>query len=393
MHPTRFGITALVLVGALAACDGPMQPAPFAADANPGDEDHARTAYVGEAPSDMGALILRSEAMALPAAMGAGFTAFDSREAFEGSAPGFVLEDFEGAVTETAEACFGTFDSATDNDCYSPGTIVEGISLRSLEWDRMVVLVPPVAGVSSTVVGPNAVGEAGEIAFTNEDGVDAVGLDLLAPLGGPGTVSIELFGLDGESLGGTVADVGATSGIFWGIVSEVPISRMVVTPPEDIGVLFDDLAFRPVDAGEGGDNGEGGDDPGDGDDEAGEGAARLEVEQQTINPSSQGVIPVAVISGDDLDATQLDPSTVRFGPNQAAPANGMHVEDVNLDGLDDARFHFPTPATGLACGDTEATLTGTTTDGQSVELTSSVRVLCPAVSGATLETRRRQGGG
>ena len=43
-----------------------------------------------------------------------------------------------------------------------------------------------------------------------------------------------------------------------------------------------------------------------------------------INPNSNGVIPVAVLSTNTFDATTVDQTSVRFGPNQAVPERTGH---------------------------------------------------------------------
>ena len=80
----------------------------------------------------------------------------------------------------------------------------------------------------------------------------------------------------------------------------------------------------------------------------------------SVNPKSKKKIPVAVLGSIDFDATQIDFSTVTFGPDGATPAHDGHVKDVNRDGFPDMVFHFKTQETGIACGDTEATLNGET---------------------------------
>ena len=51
----------------------------------------------------------------------------------------------------------------------------------------------------------------------------------------------------------------------------------------------------------------------------------------SINPKSHGVTPVAILTTATFDATMVDPSSVRFGPNEATAAKS-HVEDVDGDG-------------------------------------------------------------
>ena len=103
----------------------------------------------------------------------------------------------------------------------------------------------------------------------------------------------------------------------------------------------------------------------------------------SINPRSKGVIPVAIFTtsiadGDpqDFDATQVDPQTVEFGPEGAGIAHKKgHVEDVDSDGDMDLVLHFRTQETGIACGDTEVTLTGETYGGQTITGTDTIRTV------------------
>ena len=94
-----------------------------------------------------------------------------------------------------------------------------------------------------------------------------------------------------------------------------------------------------------------------------------------VNPRSMGVIPLAVLGSVDFDATQVDFSEVAFGPGAAPPVHDGHVEDVNGDGFVDMVFHFNTQDTGIACGDTEATLSGETSAGDAITGTDSVNTV------------------
>lgn len=96
----------------------------------------------------------------------------------------------------------------------------------------------------------------------------------------------------------------------------------------------------------------------------------------------RGVIPVAVLTDGEFDALSIDHETVRFGPEEAvethANHHGMirHEEDVDVDGDLDLVFHFRLNETGLQCGDTEATLTGETFDGQPIIGTDAIKTIC-----------------
>jgi hypothetical protein len=83
-----------------------------------------------------------------------------------------------------------------------------------------------------------------------------------------------------------------------------------------------------------------------------------------LNLRSKGNIPVAVLTTEVFDATQIDVSTVVFAPGETGEVHDRaHIEDVDGDGDMDALFHFRIQDTGIACGDTEATLTGATFSG------------------------------
>ena len=96
----------------------------------------------------------------------------------------------------------------------------------------------------------------------------------------------------------------------------------------------------------------------------------------SINPGSQGNIPVAILSSNAFDASTVAPSTVEFGPNAVGIAHtSAHIEDANEDGLLDLVLHFKTTETGIVCGDTAASLTGATFAGEAIEGSDAVRLV------------------
>jgi hypothetical protein len=100
----------------------------------------------------------------------------------------------------------------------------------------------------------------------------------------------------------------------------------------------------------------------------------------SINPSSRGNIPVAILTTDatdntgPFDATTVDPGTVRLGPAGAGAAR-YSLEDVDGDGDIDLLLHFNTQDTGIQCGDLSATLTGKTFDGREIQGTDAIRTV------------------
>jgi len=104
--------------------------------------------------------------------------------------------------------------------------------------------------------------------------------------------------------------------------------------------------------------------------------------------NDQGVIPVAILTTDDFDATSVDHTTVMFEGAEETHVNRRtgdarrHEEDVDGDGDTDLVLHFRLGDTALGCSSTEGTLTGEAFDGTPIELTDSVRM----VGGTTVIT-------
>jgi hypothetical protein len=98
-----------------------------------------------------------------------------------------------------------------------------------------------------------------------------------------------------------------------------------------------------------------------------------------VNPKSRGGIRVALLSDTNPESpfdpsSQVDISTVEFGPD-GAKVIGHKVKDTNKDGLGDLLLRFKISDTGIACGDTEATLTGETFEGVSFTGTDSIKTV------------------
>jgi hypothetical protein len=92
-------------------------------------------------------------------------------------------------------------------------------------------------------------------------------------------------------------------------------------------------------------------------------------EPNSINLKSKGVIPVAILSSPDFDATFVDPVTVVFAG--ASPLRWA-VEDVDGDGFLDLVLHYRTQETDIVPGDIEACVTGHLFDGVPIQGCDSV---------------------
>jgi FG-GAP-like repeat len=96
----------------------------------------------------------------------------------------------------------------------------------------------------------------------------------------------------------------------------------------------------------------------------------------SINPTSKGVIPTAILTTDTFDATTVDPLSVRFGRSGARESHGRsHIEDADGDGDLDLVLHFRTQDTGIVCEDTSVFFTGETFGGQAIQGTDSIKTV------------------
>jgi hypothetical protein len=81
-----------------------------------------------------------------------------------------------------------------------------------------------------------------------------------------------------------------------------------------------------------------------------------------LNPFAKGVLPVALLGAGGFDAAAVDVASLAFGPD-GAPSVHTSLADVNGDGYVDLVTLHRIPETGIALGDAEACLTGTTLEG------------------------------
>jgi hypothetical protein len=104
--------------------------------------------------------------------------------------------------------------------------------------------------------------------------------------------------------------------------------------------------------------------------------------QSSINLKKFGVIPAAILSTSEFDASTVNPAKVCLSP-EPTPGTGDcteahnkgHLEDVSGDGLVDLVLHYNPDETGLVVGGTQACLTGKTFDDKSVEGCVTVKVI------------------
>jgi hypothetical protein len=93
-----------------------------------------------------------------------------------------------------------------------------------------------------------------------------------------------------------------------------------------------------------------------------------------INPRHRGRFWLAILSGENVDALQVDPRSVTLGAGEAAP-DRYRVRDVNRDRAADLLLRFRTPAVGIACGDTMLELVGKTYAGDHIYGADAIRTI------------------
>ncbi len=94
----------------------------------------------------------------------------------------------------------------------------------------------------------------------------------------------------------------------------------------------------------------------------------------TIEPGRQGMIPVAILTTPQFDASTIDPGTIRIGPTgKEAAIFRSNIDDVDHDKDLDMLILVRVQDMGVACGDTAIRLTATTTAGLAIEGSEAVK--------------------
>jgi hypothetical protein len=95
----------------------------------------------------------------------------------------------------------------------------------------------------------------------------------------------------------------------------------------------------------------------------------------TLNRRSRGVIPIAILTTEQFDATSLDVTSLRFGATGGEIGAVRAVfEDVDDDGDTDLVVFFHSTDTGIDCDTLFAYLSGATSIGVDIAGTDSVNI-------------------
>ena len=101
-----------------------------------------------------------------------------------------------------------------------------------------------------------------------------------------------------------------------------------------------------------------------------------------INPGSNGLIPVAILTTDDFNAADVDPATVTLAGAEVAVRGKAEklmarLEDIDGDGDNDLLLQVETQSEGALWESGTVALTGKTYDGQNIEGTDEVIIVPP----------------
>jgi hypothetical protein len=163
-------------------------------------------------------------------------TYYNDRATFDGDAPDIALEDFEGGVAAPGQlvGC-GSPLTSTASPCFGAG-IEAGLEVHASSETNIVALGPGIVPINPTTwVGSDLFNDFTSLEFTNGDAY-AVGLDIFDFFGSP-TITINVYS-DSGLIGTNVA----LSGGFWGVISDEPITRLVLGTTSNV-VVLDNVAF------------------------------------------------------------------------------------------------------------------------------------------------------
>lgn len=90
-------------------------------------------------------------------------------------------------------------------------------------------------------------------------------------------------------------------------------------------------------------------------------------DRRRLDPTGPGILPVALLGSASFEASDVAADALAFGPAGASPLALLPARDLDADGFDDRIALFRTREAGIAFGDTQACLAGTTPDGDAFE--------------------------
>ena len=186
-----------------------------------------------------------------------GLELFPDLAAFEAAVgTGLPFESFDGDYApdpgDALGGCSEPVSSHSDDQCFSPGDLLEGFSLTSTTSGGYVVLGDdhPQVGHEGVAIGPQnistpATPDVATIIEFDADDVTAISMGTIPGCNGV-TVVVQVFDLFDNFIGST-SITGETSWetSFLGFVSPQPVGRVTLRTSPSGGQLIQDLRFGP----------------------------------------------------------------------------------------------------------------------------------------------------
>jgi len=162
-----------------------------------------------------------------------------------GDPAALIVETFDGGATPDGVIydCEEPVSSASDDDSFDPGQLVDGFAITSSAGSGIVTIgagrYGP--GQNSTIIGAQAFGDATVVTF-EPPGI-AVSMDLY-DVRDAQEISIEAFDKSGASLGAAATTPSAIDmPAFIGMISAAPIARVEVAAANGSSELIENLRF------------------------------------------------------------------------------------------------------------------------------------------------------
>jgi hypothetical protein len=197
----------------------------------------------------------------------ADFVVEEDKIAFYAAHPGLSIETFETAVVDAnSQWVFdGPISASTNNAVFSPGSVLDGIEIRTLErisftnfdTSQFAALGTGFGGsASKSVAVSDTRTGTDKISIVFDDPQTVIGIDLAAVnlLSGQffvfSNILVDVFSdpsREDSRIGGAFIGVSGTDGGFFGVLSDRPFARMIlVSLTAHAAPVIDNVAFGAI---------------------------------------------------------------------------------------------------------------------------------------------------
>jgi 6-phosphogluconolactonase (cycloisomerase 2 family) len=161
-----------------------------------------------------------------------------------GDSTGMPTEDFDDGAASSGHvvACTEPLSSTSNDDCFSPGQLLDGFSLRSSSGNGLAAVGSGLFDNASTAVGPASDGDS--LMIDLDRPTSAISMDVYLYQGGDvGRVDVNLLDASGQSIGYAPLYFGDGNPKFVGALATMDAVRHIELTPSQGGVFIDHLRF------------------------------------------------------------------------------------------------------------------------------------------------------